>query len=289
MVRSVTCPLCQINSLPQIVHSKLRHGHKGKILRCNECEFVFLYPRLTDEEQKHYYQTVYRDEYDDFPVSERFLTDQSEASRRMERLLPALASASSLLEIGSGSGAFLSLANSQLKRVVGIELDKKSQVYMKQKGLEVYEDLKSVENQKFDIIVMFHVLEHILQPAEFLDQIKEKLSSNGKIVIEVPNIDDALCSLYDIEEFKDFYFCIAHVSYFSNNTLAKCLKQAGMSSQISYVQRYDLTNHLNWILNRAPGGLPQKQNIFSPLTQETYSEDLSAKGYSDTLWAIAKT
>jgi len=141
------CPLCEVESLPEVVHAKLRSGHEGKVLRCKGCEFVYLHPRLSEEEQKRYYQTVYRDDYEDLPVSERFLIDKPEASCRMERLLLELDSSYSLLEVGSGSGAFLSLAATQLKHVVGIELDKKSQVYMKDKGLEVYEDLKSVENQ----------------------------------------------------------------------------------------------------------------------------------------------
>ena len=107
---------------------------------------MFLHPRLSEQEQKLYYETIYREEYEVFDVTQRFLSDYFEAVCRIEHLLPHLSSVSSLLEIGSGSAAFLSLTTSYFNRAVGIELDESSQTYMKNKCLEIYSDLKLIEN-----------------------------------------------------------------------------------------------------------------------------------------------
>lgn len=284
----VQCPLCNVESQSELVHSKIRYGHKGKILCCVNCDFTFLFPRMAEEEQKLYYEATYRGEYEDVNVnvSQRFEADHPEAQRRMKQISSHIDSKVSLLEIGSGSGAFLSIANSYFKRAIGIEPDNPSQKYLKDKNLEIYSDLKEIKGQKFDIIVIFHVLEHILNPIDFLKTLKKYLNANGKIIIEVPNIDDALISFYNIEEFKDFYFCSAHVSYFSNKTLTDCIEKAGLNPYISFIQRYDLHNHLNWLNNKKPGTLLPSKQIFSKETLENYEKDLLEKGISDTLWAI---
>jgi 2-polyprenyl-3-methyl-5-hydroxy-6-metoxy-1,4-benzoquinol methylase len=285
---SLKCPLCNDKAPKKLVHSKLRYGDYGSIQQCDECDYVFLFPRLSEEEQKAYYTNEYRRSYEDPSVQERFITDFPEAIRRLNHVLQSNQQAQSLLEIGVGSGAFLSLARSYFGTTVGIELDKETHSFLKQKNFEIHEDLRSLKDRKFDVIVLFHVLEHFLDPIEFLNQLKQHLSPNGYIYIEVPNINDMLISQYNIEEFKDFYFCSAHLSYFSKKTLEYTLEKSGMKSVVSYIQRYDISNHLNWLLNKKPGGMPQNQNIFSKVTIDAYAEDLKAKGFTDTLWAVAK-
>jgi len=191
-----------------------------------------------------------------------------------------------LLEIGSGSGAFLSLANKKFRKVVGIELDLNAQRFLKNKNLNVFETLSDLENSKFDVIVMFHVLEHLLDPVSFLKELKNYLNEGGKIVIEVPNVDDSLVKLYNIEEFKNFYFCSAHVSYFSSVTLKNCVTKAGLKGDITQVQRYDLNNHVHWFKYKKPGTLSIDERIYSQTTLKSYEDDLILHGMGDTLWGV---
>ena len=130
------------------------------------------------------------------------------------------------------------------------------------------------------------MLEHLLDPVSFLKDLKKLLNKHGKIIIEVPNIDDALISFYNIDEFKNFYFCSAHVSYFSEKTLMNCIKQAGLIGKISQVQRYDLYNHLHWLKYRIPQNFLEQPNIFSKSTLKAYECDLISKKIGDTLWGV---
>lgn len=289
MPHPIFCPLCsEIQEIPFVFHEELRYSYPGKVYKCNSCEFVFLYPRLTRKEHNSYYEGTYRKEYQDSEVEERFLTDQGEALIRLEKILDSSSKEKSLLEIGCGSGAFLSLANRYFNKVVGVELDVNTKNFLKHKGLDVRPSLEKLGDCKFDLIVMFHVLEHLLDPVVFLRDMKNYLSNTGMIIVEVPNIDDALVSFYNINEFKSFYFCSAHVSYFSPKTLEDCIKKSGLCVDIAFKQRYDLTNHLNWLICRKPGTLPPSKQIFSPDTLKSYEADLIALGLSDTLWAVVK-
>ena len=172
MSSQISCPVCYSSCDKRIVHPKLRYGHPGSAVECL-CGLVFLHPRHSEEEQKSYYIDKYRDDYEDPSPQERFFLDYPEATQRMERILPYAKDASSLLEIGSGSGAFLSVAQSYFKKAVGIELDSESRDLMSLKKMEIYKDLSDLK--KFDLIVLFHVLEHILDPISFLKNLKNHL------------------------------------------------------------------------------------------------------------------
>ena len=142
--------------------------------------------------------------------------------------------------------------------------------------------------EKFDLVVLFHALEHMVNPIEFCKSLKGVIKPTGHLIIEVPNIDDALVSLYKIKSYIDFYYQKAHLFYFSSATLKWVLDQAGYNSDIVGVQRYDLSNHIRWMLDGKPGGKGYYHNIFLQSTNQSYADSLIRSGYADTLWAIAR-
>lgn len=288
MNQPAQCTLCQkgMNKI-KMVHDQLRYNYPAKIYQCQHCDFIFLYPKMSEKKQKAYYQAHYRDEYQDPSVEERHQIDLKEAKRRLFDI-SYFEKSCTLLEIGSGSGAFLNLASRQFSTVIGIEPDRSSRCFMKKLGLNVYRDLQDLKNTQFDIIVMFHVLEHIWDPIEFLEKISTFLSQEGTLIIEVPNVDDALNGFYPINEFRDFYYCSAHLSYFSKKTLKNCLNLANWVGEIKLMQRYDFHNHIHWLISKQPGTLSESRKIFSEKTLESYSKDLKLHGFSDTLWGIFK-
>jgi 2-polyprenyl-3-methyl-5-hydroxy-6-metoxy-1,4-benzoquinol methylase len=289
MNKEISCLLCdKDHGKYSILHEKLRYDHLGKIYKCEICGLVFLSPRLSEFEQKKYYREQYRDEYEEISVEQRFSGDMNEAKRRLQGVKELLSSDNNILEIGSGSGAFLELSSVYFNHVSGVELDIRAQSFLKDKGLNIYPDLDKIKGKKFDVILMFHVLEHLLEPVEFIKKISNHLNDAGKLIIEVPNVEDALLKFYNIDAFKDFYFCSAHLSYFSLETLKSCLKKANFIGEVSFVQRYDLNNHLHWLESKISGGFPENRKIFSEETLKAYEADLRSKGLSDTLWGVFK-
>jgi SAM-dependent methyltransferase len=135
---------------------------------------------------------------------------------------------------------------------------------------------------------MFHVLEHIHDPIEFLKKVMQKLSPGGKVIIEVPNVDEILVSTYKINKHLDFYWEIAHNYYFSKNTLGTVLEKAGLRYEIFPLQRYDLSNHMYWMLTGKPGGQGFFNTIFPQSLLDEYERTLKEKFLCDTIYAIAK-
>ncbi len=259
--------------------------------RCETCGFVFLWPLPAEEELRRYYiSETYRREYADASVDERYRTDLNEARTRVSRLLKLLTPDARLLEIGSGSGAFLDSVKPYVGYVQGVEPDQASRTWIKEHlGMKVSRDLAELagEGYYFDLIVSFHVLEHILEPVEFLKRLSQLLLPEGKLVVEVPNIDDVLVSVYRVSAYLGFYHQKAHLSYFSKSTLALALEKAGFSGEIVGIQRYDLSNHITWMLKGKPGGMGRYNSVLGPSVNAAYADSLIRSGCSDTILAIA--
>ena len=135
---------------------------------------------------------------------------------------------------------------------------------------------------------MFHVLEHIKFPIKFLKDLKKVMKNDSILFIEVPNREDALIKLYNLQAFKDFYYQSAHLWYFNRKSLKFALDKAGLKSKIEYIQRYDLSNHIKWLRDKEPGGQGMFDFAFSQKIKDEYAKNLMANEMADTLFAIVK-
>jgi 2-polyprenyl-3-methyl-5-hydroxy-6-metoxy-1,4-benzoquinol methylase len=194
-----------------------------------------------------------------------------------------------ILDYGCGWGVFLKNIKKS-KSLTGIELRKECISFIKKniKKIFVTNNLRNLNGQKYDIITMFHVLEHMPHQVEILKSLKEKLSRHGKIIIEVPCANDFLISL-DIEDFKKFTFWSEHLVLHTEKSLRQVLKKAGYKKiQITYYQRYNFANHLGWFVNKKPGGHDFFKEITDTEINKNYIKFLKRIKSTDTLIAIAE-
>lgn len=118
----------------------------------------------------------------------------------------------------------------------------------------VYKTLEEC-TEKFDIITSFHVLEHLADPIGYLMDIKKHLKDDGEIILETPNADNALLSLYNIKEFADFTYWSPHIILYNYDTIRILAEKSGLKVKWNrQVQRYPLANHLYWLSVHEPGG-----------------------------------
>lgn len=153
----------------------------------------------------------------------------------------------SLLDVGAGTGQFAELIKDNVKKIDLVEPDK--YLFNKLKSnFNIYQNLNEVEN-KYEIITLYHVLEHIQDPIKFLKLIKTNLKKKGKVIIEVPQANDALIKKYNLISFKKHTFWSEHLFLYTDILFEKLLKYCGFKKfKIIFTQRYDLNNHLQWIL-----------------------------------------
>lgn len=310
MSDKISCPLCAGASL-SLITNKLRFNRSADVYRCLSCGLTFL-----DQEsfkfpagfyEKEYHQT-YLTHVEPAALDPNAYFEKMRRSTKVwaDKFSTLLTGNETVLDIGCSTGHFMDLIKAKAGKIYGSELSAKEVEFCRDK---LNFDVSSEPLEKrfapgtFDYITLIYVLEHIAEPQGFLKKIKGFLKPKGKLVILVPNIQDALMSFYDIPEFSAFYYCIEHLFYYSQDTIKLLFDKAGLSGAVEVLQEYPITNHLNWAYRRAPSdtlasrkGLPDvslKENtdhagweVFWEEFNARYREFLRRNGCGDRLWCV---
>jgi 2-polyprenyl-3-methyl-5-hydroxy-6-metoxy-1,4-benzoquinol methylase len=266
------------------------------MFECVSCGTHFLFPQPKDEQLEDYYNGKFREEvhsasyYDSKKLSQVFTKFTPEAIHRVARVAEDFHPTDEILEVGCSVGYFLSAVAEKVAYAYGTEWDSKARAYIE----EVIHNpkIKTAKNpqdfdQKFDKIFMFHVLEHIADPIAYLKELKSLLKENGRIYIEVPNVDDIMVKTYHCDAFKDYYYKKAHLYNFNEKGLQYIFKHSGLDYELQFIQRYDISNHFYWLANGRPGGKGYYKNILSDPVNEEYVKSLVKAKQTDTLFAVA--
>ena len=258
------CRICGSAKDDQYVRAPVVFGgtNNHKFWQCKRCNAIYLHPVPSVEEERRFYAEEFEKfmssrvgDHRDWSNAEKHkLTNQDQVKRRLPFLETALERGKTLLEIGCSSGFMLDAFKEYGLACSGVEPSGEFGDYLRQSGYEVWEDLKHVGNRRFDVIVNFFVLEHIRNPRRFLARIHELLSNGGVCICEVPCANDVLTSLYHIDAFEQFYWSVAHHFYYTPESLQYVMKGLGYRYKLVPEQRYDLSNHMTWMMDGRPGG-----------------------------------
>lgn len=292
-----SCNLCGSNIF-ELVQNELRDEKvKYKVFSCSKCGHVQLLPKPREDDDREFYNKNLQDknrekeiDYDKLRANNMFDTN------RHVRLVKEVSDDTncSILDIGSGYGFFLTeLYRHGYKRVTGIEISaERRNIALQHSPLNFIDyDINNPGGDigQFDIVALFHVLEHMGDPILFLKNIRKLVNEKGVFICEVPNVSEML--LDNCKEYNDFYWIRAHVNYFSDKTLLDCFKKAGYDDvKIKYEQRYGLLNLCNWLTI----GKPQIDkpvfeivDAYKPV-EAYYRQYMESVGKSDAIIAVAR-
>lgn len=132
----------------------------------------------------------------------------------------------SLLDIGAGTGDFLRSAQKKGFYVAGVEPNAKARQLAAAKGVELNAELADIKNQKFQIITLWHVLEHLPNLEEQINAIVSLLDEDGTLIIAVPNFKS-----YDAKHYGSYwagYDVPRHLWHFSKTAITKLFHQHEM-------------------------------------------------------------
>jgi 2-polyprenyl-3-methyl-5-hydroxy-6-metoxy-1,4-benzoquinol methylase len=211
------------------------------IVNCTTCNFAFTNPRPTAQEIGKYYQS---DEYISHSNTTKGIINSLYQWVRKYTLIKKLQLANRLskhvsnikniLDIGCGTGEFLNICNANAYNCVGIEPDpsaRKSAIENFKLNVYDQEKLNTLEHNNFDVISMWHVLEHVHHLKERMQTLKQLLKPKGKIIIAVPNK-----SSYDATTYSKYwgaYDVPRHLYHFTPKDIETlCLKNNLRVSEI---------------------------------------------------------
>lgn len=293
-VVDVPCPLCGEGGVRRRIVESVWKTPEATVYQCSDCEIVFIHPTMSSEEEKVFYKAEFtrymkqRGAPGETTPEEHFQKNQAEAERRLANLKPYLHPDMHVLEIGSSTGFLLGAIEPHVALVTGVEPGQLYRKYANERGIRTYVDLSEVAEQRFDLILAYYVLEHLRTPVEYLGRFHNLLGPGGNLAIEVPNVDDALVCFYQLDSFDCFYWQKAHYFYYSHRTLTMVLRRAGFNGiEVIPEQRYDISNHIHWLLKGEPGGKGKYTHIFDDGLNQEYARCLKERWLCDTVFAIA--
>jgi 2-polyprenyl-3-methyl-5-hydroxy-6-metoxy-1,4-benzoquinol methylase len=132
-----------------------------------------------------------------------------------------------ILDIGAGTGDFLLEAKNQNWEILGIEPNDKAKGIAVGKGIKFGDTIEKLESNSFDVITMWHVLEHVPDVEHQVAELKRLLKPSGTIIIAVPNFKS-----YDANHYKEFwaaYDVPRHLWHFSKTAIEKLFDKQNMN------------------------------------------------------------
>jgi SAM-dependent methyltransferase len=237
MVHYDKCPLCSsedINDWLQVTDHFLTR-EEFTLVKCLKCGFVFTQDYPDNLAIGRYYESAgyisHNDSAGGFSAS-LYRSVREFMLKRKRKLICKVTGLKNgtILDIGSGTGHFLSVMKKEGWQIKGIEINNQAREFsIAEFGLEILppENIGSLPAGSFDAITLWHVLEHFQDPFNYAAEIFRMLKPGSFCLIALPN-----CSSYDAIHYKDFwaaYDVPRHLWHFTPDTFKTFAEKSGFS------------------------------------------------------------
>ena len=214
-----------------------------EITRCQACELLFTNPRPTASEASPYYKSENYISHSDtqrgiinrlyhvvrnFTLKQKTRWIEKEKTGNLE-----------LLDIGCGNGHFLHACQKAGWKISGMELDPVTAARAETMlGIDIYSSIKNIpKSEKFNLISLWHVLEHVYELEEYFMFFKSQIAKEGVLLLALPNSKS-----FDAHHFKEYwaaYDVPRHVYHFEPSTIASLAKKHGFKLKSTRGQIFD--------------------------------------------------
>ena len=194
-----------------------------------EYDLLITFPKPTLEKLQSYYES---EDYISHTDGKRSLFERiyhlikNIALKNKVKLINTQSEKGNLLDIGAGTGDFLVVAKNDGWQTTGIEPSAKAKSIAINKGVNFANNLSDLESHSFDVITMWHVLEHVPNLDDSILELKRLLKPTGTILIAVPNFKS-----FDAEYYGRFWAAFdvpRHIWHFSKTAIEKLFAEKEM-------------------------------------------------------------
>jgi 2-polyprenyl-3-methyl-5-hydroxy-6-metoxy-1,4-benzoquinol methylase len=245
MEKLQSCPICENKAFKISLTCRdfTVSRETFQIVECETCSFKFTNPRPEVDKLGAYYIS---EEYISHSNTKKGLINslyqrvRKHTLKKKLGLINRLCSKGDLLDIGCGTGEFLKTCQEGGWNVKGIEpSDQARNMAISNYSLDVVDEnkIKEIQAHSFDVISLWHVLEHVPFLNERMEEINSLLKPDGTIIIAVPN-----CSSDDALYYKEYwagYDVPRHLYHFTPRDISSLARKHGLSVIDVLPMRFD--------------------------------------------------
>jgi len=261
----MTCLLCGSDHKDVLARVE-SFGYPLVYYQCGQCGLVFQSQEESQAADPEFYAATYRKIYqahEEPTPKDLWVQTQRSLHLIAELRKTGVCEIHNMLDIGASAGVLLQAFKEAFGcQVTGVEPGEAYRAFAEHKGIRMFpsvDDLVESSPERFDLVSMSHVLEHLSDPVGMLKLIREKLlSETGLILLEVPNF-------YAHDSYE-----LAHLACYTPHTLKEALRQAGyevVHFERHGVPRSDLLTLYLTVLGRPnstqsdPGSVRPERNV----------------------------
>ena len=242
-----SCPVCGSAAIQNVL-SAMDHTVSGETFRIDECRSCTL--RFTQDTpggdgRQHYYKSENYISHTNTSkgwINRMYLMIRNRTMKTKRRLIERISGLRNglLLDVGSGTGTFVNTMREHGWMVTGLEPDADARaIANKNYKLQLLDEneMYNLPHHSFDIITLWHVLEHVDDLTSFLKQARQLLKDSGSIFIAVPNYTS-----YDAGDYKNSwaaYDVPRHLYHFSPKSMKVLVEKNGMKIEKYRPMWYD--------------------------------------------------
>ena len=206
----IPCNLCGSSDI-DVVGDRDRDGRPLRTTACRRCGLVWSNPRPTGDEVRRYYSSGYRLDYKgrSTPSLRHVARSGRGALNRYRALAPFLERGARILDAGAGGGEVVYVLRRLGFDASGLEPDEHYARHARE-ALDVPVATGFVQDASFppgsfDVITMYHALEHVEDPTAILTRLRSWIADAGVLLVEVPNVESRCVSPGHRFHFAHFY------------------------------------------------------------------------------------
>jgi SAM-dependent methyltransferase len=256
MIEISKCPICNSSSFSEYLETEDYFFTKEKfsLSKCDSCDFVFTNPVPSFKEIGAYYAT--EKYYSHNSKSKGIISSIYSGVREVNlknkyKIVSEFKDGGSILDIGCGTGEFLNYGKKKSWKVKGIEPNENARKFIQDNyGIDVEDEpgLKTLKNNSFDVVSMWHVLEHVYDLNDRMQSIKNLLKDDGVAIIALPMIDSP-----DSKKFGKHWAGLdvpRHLHHFSSATFEKLADRNSFIVVNKFPMKFD-SFYVSWLSYQA--------------------------------------
>jgi len=211
-----------------------------ELLHDEDLDMLVTHPQPSLEKLPSYYESVNYISHTDgnrslFEKMYQFV--KSIALKNKLKLINSQSPKGKILDIGAGVGDFLAVCKKDGWETTGIEPSEKAKTISQNKGVSFVDSLTELENQSFDIITMWHVLEHVPDLEHQIKELKRLIKPTGTIIIAVPNFNSFDANYYG--KYWAAFDVPIHLWHFSKTAIQRLFAKENLNLEKVLPMKFD--------------------------------------------------